>query len=152
MRCFKTISSIFRVPAFLSFRRLDCLIYLLLSLFTLMKKTPISETISFRLHTHLVDELRQKAGENGFSSHHFYARDLLLSTLAEVDLRDSLALLQNRLMDLTTDLAELRIDLRLQLIRLIVTLTDLSVEEAYQLMTADLSELASSDALSSLEN
>jgi hypothetical protein len=105
-----------------------------------MKKPPSSETISFRIHTHLADELRQRARENGVSSHHFYARDLLLSRLAEADLRTDLARLQQSLMDLAIDLAELRHDLHWQLIRLLVFLGDLSVEEATQLMTTELVE------------
>lgn len=103
-----------------------------------MKKTISSETISFRIDTHLADEVRRKATEAGALSIHFYARELFLSGLADLAIKDEIHRLQESLGAISQEMLELRHDLYLLLVRVAVMLTEFSVEEVEGVLFSDL--------------
>lgn len=103
-----------------------------------MKKTISSETISFRIDTHLADEVRRKATEAGASSIHFYARELFLSGLADLAIKDEINRLQESLGEISQEILELRHDFYGLLVRLFASLGEVSLDEAEQMLTAPL--------------
>ncbi|PSN15948.1 hypothetical protein C7293_04875 [filamentous cyanobacterium CCT1] len=103
-----------------------------------MKKTNSSETISFRIDAHLADEVKRKAADAGASSIHFYARDLFLSGLADLAIQGEINQLREGLGEVSKELLELRHDLQLLLVRVVVVLTELSVEEVEEVLFSDL--------------
>ncbi|MBE9155996.1 hypothetical protein IQ265_03990 [Nodosilinea sp. LEGE 06152] len=102
-----------------------------------MKKTISSETISFRIDSHLADEVKRKATEAGASSIHFYARELFLSALADLAIQDEVHQLREGLSEVSQELLELRHDLQLLLVRVVFVLTELSVEEVEGALFSD---------------
>lgn len=103
-----------------------------------MKKTISSETISFRIDAHLANEVRRKAKDAGASSIHFYARELFLSALADLAIQDEINHLREGLSEVSQELLELRHDLQLLLVQVVVVLTELSVEEVESVLFSDL--------------
>jgi hypothetical protein len=104
-----------------------------------MKKTIASETISFRIDARLANEVRRKASEAGASSIHFYARELFLSGLGDLAIKDEINRLRESLSEISQEILELRHDLQLLLVRVVVALTDSSVEDVEGVLFSDLS-------------